>query len=224
MVQGNGSEIEIANAINELDKLDLDVIIIGRGGGSIEDLWSYNTRIVADAIHNAKTPIVAGVGHETDTTIADLVSDYRAPTPTGAAEIVSINTIDVIRQTLDENEVSMTNSINYSISNFKKEINSRFDRLRTSRIKGSVDLLKQNLDNSEKHLRKQMLLNLQNKKTQLQNFENVMTKMNPALPLEKGYAMIVKNGERVKSTDNLSKGDAIKIIRTNNENTAIIEE
>ncbi|MFA7325570.1 MAG: exodeoxyribonuclease VII large subunit [Candidatus Kapaibacterium sp.] len=223
MVQGNGSEKEIANAIIELDKLDLDVIIIGRGGGSIEDLWSYNTREVADAIHNAKTPIVAGVGHETDTTIADLVADHRAPTPTGAAEIVSINTIDIIRQTLDENQLAMSNLINYSISNWKKEINSRFDRLKSSGIKGSIDMIKIQLDNSEKHLRRQMLLSLQNKKTQIQNYENVISKMNPTLPLEKGYAMILKNGERVKATEILSKGDSVKIIRTNNENTAIIE-
>ncbi|MER3329566.1 MAG: exodeoxyribonuclease VII large subunit, partial [Candidatus Kapaibacterium sp.] len=215
MVQGNGSEKEIANAIVELDKLDLDVIIIGRGGGSIEDLWSYNTREVADAIYNAKTPIVAGVGHETDTTIADLVADHRAPTPTGAAEVVSMNTIDIIRQTLDENQISMTNSINNTINNFKKEISNRFDRLKSSGIKNSVGLLKLNLDNSEKNLRRQMLLNLQNKKTQFENFEKIIKKMNPAYPLEKGYAMIIKDGKRVKATEILSKGDTIKLIRTN---------
>jgi exodeoxyribonuclease VII large subunit len=224
MVQGNGSEKEIAHAINELDKLELDVMIIGRGGGSIEDLWSYNTREVADAIYNAKTPIVAGVGHETDTTIADLVADHRAPTPTGAAEIVSINTIDIIRQTLDENQLSMTNSINHSISNYKKELDNRFERLKSSGIKNSIDLLKMNLETSEKQLHKQILLNIQTKKIQLKNYENVISKMNPALPLEKGYAIILKNGERVKTSQVLSKNDKINIIRTNKENTAIIED
>lgn len=224
MVQGNGSEKEIAHAINELDKLELDVMIIGRGGGSIEDLWSYNTREVADAIYNAKTPIVAGVGHETDTTIADLVADHRAPTPTGAAEIVSINTTDIIRQTLDENQLSMTNSINHSISNYKKELDNRFERLKSSGIKNSIDLLKMNLETSEKQLHKQILLNIQTKKIQLKNYENVISKMNPALPLEKGYAIILKNGERVKTSQVLSKNDKINIIRTNKENTAIIED
>lgn len=224
MVQGNGSEKEIAHAINELDKLEIDVMIIGRGGGSIEDLWSYNTREVADAIYNAKTPIVAGVGHETDTTIADLVADHRAPTPTGAAEIVSINTIDIIRQTLDENQLSMTNSINHSISNYKKELDNRFERLKSSGIKNSIDLLKMNLETSEKQLHKQILLNIQTKKIQLKNYENVISKMNPALPLEKGYAIILKNGERVKTSQVLSKNDKINIIRTNKENTAIIED
>ncbi len=224
MVQGNGSEKEIAHAINELDKLELDVMIIGRGGGSIEDLWSYNTREVADAIYNAKTPIVAGIGHETDTTIADLVADHRAPTPTGAAEIVSINTVDIIRQTLDENQLSMTNSINHSISNYKKELDNRFERLKSSGIKNSIDLLKMNLETSEKQLHKQILLNIQTKKIRLKNYENVISKMNPALPLEKGYAIILKNGERVKTSQVLSKNDKIKIIRINNENTAIIED
>jgi len=224
MVQGNGSEKEIAHAINELDKLELDVMIIGRGGGSIEDLWSYNTREVADAIYNAKTPIVAGIGHETDTTIADLVADHRAPTPTGAAEIVSINTVDIIRQTLDENQLSMTNSINHSISNYKKELDNRFERLKSSGIKNSIDLLKMNLETSEKQLHKQILLNIQTKKIRLKNYENVISKMNPALPLEKGYAIILKNGERVNTSQVLSKNDKIKIIRINNENTAIIED
>ena len=128
-VQGSGSEFEIANAIERLDKLGLDVIIIGRGGGSIEDLWSYNTRVVADAIFNANTPIVAGVGHETDTTIADLVADHRAPTPTGAAEIVSINTIDIISQTLDEKQLFLRNIMLNTISNISKDLNNKNHRI-----------------------------------------------------------------------------------------------
>ncbi|TNE34377.1 exodeoxyribonuclease VII large subunit, partial [bacterium] len=122
MVQGSGSENEIANAIIELDKLDLDVLIIGRGGGSIEDLWSYNTKVVADAIYNANTPIISGVGHETDNTIADLVADFRAPTPTGAAEIISINTKEIISQTLDENQITIFNILNNNILNLKKDV------------------------------------------------------------------------------------------------------
>lgn len=224
MVQGNGSEKEIANAIIELDKLNLDVIIIGRGGGSIEDLWSYNTKEVADAIYNAKTPIVAGVGHETDTTIADLVADHRAPTPTGAAEIVSINTIDIIRQTLDENQIAISNLLNNTISSIKKELEYKASILQSSGIANNIDRLKVKIDSIVKDLTRQMLKNLGDKKNRLDNIENITLKMNPNLPFEKGYAMILKNGERVKSNKKLKKMDEIQIIRNNNENTAIIQD
>lgn len=224
MVQGNGSEKEIANAIIELDKLDLDVIIIGRGGGSIEDLWSYNTRVVADAIHNAKTPIVAGVGHETDTTIADLVADHRAPTPTGAAEIVSINTIDIIRQTLDENQIALSNSLNNTILSIKKELEYKTSILQSSGIANNIDRLKVKIVSIEKDLTRQMLKNLSDKKNRISNLENITSKMNPNLPFEKGYAMILKNGNRVRSIDKLKKNDEIQIIRNNSKNIAIIKD
>jgi exodeoxyribonuclease VII large subunit len=89
-VQGEGASDEIAKAIDDFNKYQLaDVLIVGRGGGSIEDLWAFNERVVADAIYRSKTPIISAVGHETDFSIADFVADVRAPTPSAAAEIVS---------------------------------------------------------------------------------------------------------------------------------------
>lgn len=89
-VQGEGSAEEIAQAIGDLQGFeDIDVIIVARGGGSIEDLWSFNTEIVARAVAGSRIPIISGVGHETDLTICDLVADLRAPTPTAAAELVA---------------------------------------------------------------------------------------------------------------------------------------
>ena len=89
-VQGDGASEEIAKAIDDFNKYQLaDVLIVGRGGGSIEDLWAFNERVVADAIFRSKIPIISAVGHETDFSIADFVADVRAPTPSAAAEIVS---------------------------------------------------------------------------------------------------------------------------------------
>lgn len=87
LVQGADAAKDIVNGIRCLDSMNLDTIIVGRGGGSIEDLWAFNEKIVAEAIFNCNTPIISAVGHETDTTIADYVSDRRAPTPSAAAEL-----------------------------------------------------------------------------------------------------------------------------------------
>jgi exodeoxyribonuclease VII large subunit len=98
-VQGEGSAEEVAEAIFALQKIpDVEVIIVARGGGSIEDLWSFNTEIVARAVATCKVPIISGVGHETDITICDLVADLRAPTPTAAAELVARGSVELIEK------------------------------------------------------------------------------------------------------------------------------
>jgi exodeoxyribonuclease VII large subunit len=98
-VQGDGSPEEIAQAIAELEAQEnIDVVIVARGGGSIEDLWSFNTEIVARAVANCSIPVISGVGHETDTTICDLVADLRAPTPTAAAELVAKGSVELLQR------------------------------------------------------------------------------------------------------------------------------
>jgi exodeoxyribonuclease VII large subunit len=224
MVQGTGSENQIAKAINELDKLDLDVLIIGRGGGSIEDLWSYNTKVVADAIYNAKTPIVAGVGHETDTTIADLVADHRAPTPTGAAEIVSVNTIDVIRQTLDENSTQIKNIISKSLDEKMNQLDNIADKLMRTNVKNTLNNYSTLLSNLESYLNKGIENKISHITTKFDNYNKLFTKIDPRIPLRKGYSVIEKDGKRIKSEEILSVDDTVSIIRLNQKNTAIIKE
>ncbi len=98
-VQGEGSKEEIVQALADLQQLpDVEVIIVARGGGSIEDLWSFNTELVARAVANCRVPVIAGVGHETDITICDLVADMRAPTPTAAAELVAKGLTEILDQ------------------------------------------------------------------------------------------------------------------------------
>jgi len=98
-VQGEGSAEEVAQAIADLQKIaDVEVIIVARGGGSIEDLWSFNTEIVARAVAQCKVPVISGVGHETDITICDLVADLRAPTPTAAAELVARGSVELMEK------------------------------------------------------------------------------------------------------------------------------
>ena len=108
-MQGEGAANSIVKGIQTLDAMNLDVIIVGRGGGSIEDLWAFNEEIVARAIFDCRTPIISAVGHETDWTIADFVSDRRAPTPSAAAELAvsdyrqTLERLDNLRRRMDRN-------------------------------------------------------------------------------------------------------------------------
>lgn len=116
LVQGEGAAPNIVHQIEVADNYDLDLLIVGRGGGSIEDLWAFNEEIVARAIYNAKTPIISAVGHEPDFTIADFVADLRAPTPTGAAEMAVPTVIDT-NAYLNQLKLRLDNNIKQIVNN-----------------------------------------------------------------------------------------------------------
>ena len=122
-VQGNGAADEVASRIREANKrVDLDVLIIGRGGGSIEDLWAFNEEIVVRAIFESRIPVISSVGHETDTTLADFVADRRAATPTAAAELATPNTKLDILQYLTKSETRLTSSVQRSINQGQEKL------------------------------------------------------------------------------------------------------
>lgn len=122
-VQGEGSAEEVAAAIADLQAIeDVDVIIVARGGGSIEDLWSFNTEVVARAIIASRIPVISGVGHETDLTIADLVADLRAPTPTAAAELVAKGRVELLERWRNLNR-RLLHSCEQKISRAKLALN-----------------------------------------------------------------------------------------------------
>ncbi len=195
-VQGLNAEIEIANAINQMSKYDkIDVIVVARGGGSMEDLSAYNTEIVARATYNCQKPIVSAVGHETDFTIIDFVADLRAPTPSAAAELL---TTDMSTQ---------KNIFENLKSKFNLELNNFVDERKS--------ILYNILDFSYKAVEKQIL----NKKmiynkllTQFKNssenalnlksydlgiVENTLSKINPSQILQKGYAKVEQNNKTI---------------------------
>ena len=121
LVQGENAAASIVRGINVLDKMGLDVIIVGRGGGSIEDLWAFNEEIVARAIFDAATPIISAVGHETDWTIADFTADLRAPTPSAAAEL-AVPDVAGILDDLEERENYFGVLMNNTLSSYKKSL------------------------------------------------------------------------------------------------------
>ncbi len=127
LVQGENAKESIVKQINTAQDYDLDVIICGRGGGSIEDLWAFNEEIVAEAIYNCKIPIISAVGHEIDFTIADYVADLRAPTPTGAAEMAVPNYLDIINL-INQYKIRLNEGVNNTI----KKNQVRLDNITSS--------------------------------------------------------------------------------------------
>ena len=210
LVQGDGAKESIVKQIKNAEKNNLDVIILGRGGGSIEDLWAFNEEIVARAIFDCKIPIISAVGHEVDFTIADFVADLRAPTPTGAAEMAvpNINDVRFHIETLE-------NMLNKNIYNLFKSKQEKLDYILNSYILKNplslYEIKEQKLSVTLENLQ----LNIKNVlKNKIHNFELLNSKLqilNPLAILNKGYSVVFKDGEIIKDTKKIKIGDEIKI-------------
>ncbi|CUS97098.1 exodeoxyribonuclease VII large subunit [Candidatus Chrysopegis kryptomonas] len=210
-VQGEGAAEEIAQAIRDFNFYGkVDVIIVGRGGGSIEDLWAFNEEIVARAIFESKIPIISAVGHEIDYSISDFVADLRAPTPSAAAELVVKNRDDVL-ENIQNIWYTIHQLVVDKIKNSKKEVqhlvksysfNRPLDWLRQYTMR--VDELTRALDVAMYH---RFELIKSNFEQWLKRFESV----NPELALKRGYAIVYKNGKIIHSKDELQLNDEFKI-------------
>ena len=230
LVQGVGAKENIVKMINEANKSDVDVIILGRGGGSIEDLWAFNEEIVARAIYNSNKPIVSAVGHEIDFTISDFVSDMRAPTPTGAAELVVPSKVE-IQSYLNDYKGRIISVINKKI----KSYTDTFSKLKSTYIlKNPISMYeideqkldnmleklgsimtyklereKSKLNNLSKMISPNMLNRLDKEKIKLENIETKLNLLNPENILKKGYSLTLVEGKIVKSINSVKKGSII---------------
>lgn len=210
LVQGELAKDDLVKKINQADMFGVDVIIVGRGGGSIEDLWPFNEEIVAKAIFNCKTPIISAVGHEIDYTIADFVADLRAPTPTGAAEIAVPNIIDII---------SHINHLKIRLNeNILKKLNLKklyFDSLKNSYILKNPNFLYENkqqkLDLIISQLNNNILKKLDNNKNEINNLITQLELLNPLNILKRGYSLTYKNNKIIKSIKNIKEKDNLTI-------------
>ena len=145
-VQGEGSAEEIAEAIDTMNKIgEIDVLIVGRGGGSIEDLWAFNEEVVARSIYASEIPIISAVGHEIDFTISDFVADYRAPTPSAAAEMVIPNKADLLR-TLDSLKSRLYLSMSNQMEMMQRQVENNQRRLMLSDARDRIQFFQQNID------------------------------------------------------------------------------
>ena len=209
-VQGKGAANQIANAINlASDRAECDVLIICRGGGSMEDLWQFNEEIVAHAIANCRIPTVSGVGHETDFTICDFVADVRAATPTAAAELASPS-----RAMLLAKLNQLIDQFNKNIQTLLSQRGQMLDYLAKRLISPvqQVEHQKQQISQIAYRLSMAIQKQLQNKQSSLHQLNQNLQHLNPNAVLTRGYAFAEnKQGQIINSANQLSVGDDIKL-------------
>ncbi|MEG0249940.1 MAG: exodeoxyribonuclease VII large subunit [Peptostreptococcus sp.] len=211
LVQGQGSAKDLVDGLEFFNKnKNVDIIIIGRGGGSLEELWSFNEESVARAVFESKIPVISAVGHETDFTICDFVSDMRAPTPSAAAEIATPNIDDIIRHQnniLRSMESSMVNTIRYQ----RQKIDSHFHRFNLYKERSLFTDRYMELDRYQEKIEKAMELLLRQEKEKLNVFSNSMANLNPFSVLERGYIVAQKGEKLVSSISDVSMGDKLDL-------------
>ena len=223
-VQGPGAAEQIAEKIKMMNEQKLaDVLIVGRGGGSLEDLWPFNEEIVASAIYDSELPIISAVGHETDFTIADFVADLRAPTPSAAAEL-AVPDVFELKQKINSYEnryrLALRKKIEFMRLRYEKCMKSRAFTDPTRKIKDAYVLIDTYIKRLEMKMR-----NIQ--KDKINQYIALTTKldtMSPLKTLTRGYALVEKNDQIVKSVKQLKLDDEIQIKFFDGEKKAKILE
>jgi exodeoxyribonuclease VII large subunit len=215
-VQGEGAAEDIVNGISELNQTDVDLIIIGRGGGSLEDLWAFNEEIVAREIFNSKIPIISAVGHEIDFTISDFVADKRAPTPSAAMEIATPNMEDLLYQLDDfQSELNdiLQNKLNTAKESLHNVLNSYGYKMPQNIIKNKI----QYLDNLWFRLENSAFRILEKKKNKLEVLSNIINANNVVRIQKKGFAIVKQNEKLVTKAADLKKEEHFIIKFHDNE-------
>ena len=223
-VQGEGAAESVAAGLAALDALGVDVIIVGRGGGSIEDLWAFNEETVARAIFSCHTPVISAVGHETDTTIADFVADLRAPTPSAAAEL-AVADVTAWLQALDEDALQLQRMMQRMIKDALSRLRECELRMRYAKPQQRLMQQKQRLDEYEERLRRVMQSLLEQTRHQLALSEERLRRLSPYEKLESGYGCILtEDGRRIRSVSQVAPGEVVQIYLADGRMTARIQE
>ena len=211
-VQGSEAPPGIVAALEKLNRIvQPDVILVARGGGSIEDLWAFNDERVARAIAASQAPVISGVGHETDFTIADFVSDLRAPTPTAAAELGTPNREDLL-VSLNELLVRMGHAVQANFDTRRWELNRIENRLALRSPQTRIRSDRQRLDELSYRVSLALSHRLQLQHAQLNGISQRLSSLNPATILQRGYAMVtLPDGQIVKSVHQVQPGDELDI-------------
>ncbi len=210
-VQGEGSAQSVAEGIKALDEMELDVLIVGRGGGSIEDLWAFNEEVVARAIFECNTPVISAVGHETDTTIADYVSDLRAPTPSAAAELAVFDVYEFL-QNLDVAADRLYRNVAGHYNFYEKLYENYALRLEKKSPEMVIKGKEQELTHIEKMLSQKLRTAFDKKERQFVILAERLNGLSPLNKLKGGYGYVsYDSGKPLLSVRDISEGDSVLI-------------
>ena len=212
LVQGDEAAADIVNAIQEMDtSCEPDLIIFGRGGGSLEDLWPFNEEKVARAIFDCQTPTISAVGHETDTTIADLVADLRAPTPSAAAELAAPS-IDELMQSLQTVDEKMRALLERKLEYYWQKMDHIQDRFALQRPDAFINRMTDLNTHLISALKQSILMKLQSRFGQLETLLAELTVLNPKSILDRGYAIATADsGKIIHSPNELKTGELFRL-------------
>ncbi|MBE5860496.1 MAG: exodeoxyribonuclease VII large subunit [Butyrivibrio sp.] len=211
IVQGDEAKASIVKGIRTLSEQNVDVIIVGRGGGSIEDLWAFNEEVVAEAIFNCPVPIISAVGHETDTTIADYVADLRAPTPSAAAEL-AVYEMDLLLQDINDYQNILCRRIEEKISKLK--IKSANDRRLLEHLSPQARIREKKMRAAASYEKLEMLMldKIKGKRHQLDVDIQRLKALSPLEKLNSGFSYVSdENGKNIRKIEQVKEGDKLDI-------------
>jgi len=213
IVQGEMSAPSIVKAIENLNRVNVDVIIVGRGGGSLEDLWSFNEEIVARAIFESRVPVISAVGHETDYTIADFTADLRAPTPSAAAELAVPDSSELKRH-ISSLSVRMETAAIRHVSDLSERLEYLSGRIGPEKL---TDFLRQNyqrVDELNVRLERHAGRIMESGRSSLSGLAGRLNAVSPLSTLERGYciAMMAEGSRLVRSVDDVDTGDCLSLM------------
>ncbi len=211
LVQGDNAAPQLIDAVNKLNEYDLcDTIIIGRGGGSIEDLWAFNDENLAYAIYNSHIPVISAVGHETDFTICDFVSDLRAPTPSAGAELAVPDRNEIL-QNLDAQRQYLSSLMDKKLienNNVVSEMTTKLLSLspddKIANLYNDLDFLSQKYENNSNRI-------FQNTANKIELLATKLESLNPVSTLKRGYSVVTNNDKTVTSVKDVKNGDTLAI-------------
>ena len=211
LVQGDGAAASIVRGIHALDVLGVDVIIVGRGGGSIEDLWAFNEEEVARAIFACNTPVISAVGHQTDTTISDYVADLRAPTPSAAAELAVFD-VQLVEKWLMDYGTQMRRQLELKLNQMRTRLMHDEEKLRYLNPRTKLKENEKRLDELGAALERRMQAILEQKRHKLALLSGSLDGMSPLKKMAQGYSYVEDaGGHALTDAGTVQIGEALSI-------------
>ncbi|MCP1111223.1 exodeoxyribonuclease VII large subunit [Ohessyouella blattaphilus] len=219
LVQGVGAKESIVKGIEILNEKQVDLIIVGRGGGSIEDLWAFNEEVVARAIFDSQVPVISAVGHETDTTIADFVADLRAPTPSAAAEI-AVPDVLAINEQLESVKARLRRSLMSKVRETRFKLKEYETRIRFLHPVSKLREQKQYVSELEERMRTRIHNQLQGARHTLAIYVERLRGLSPLEKLSRGFAYVKREEAKLDSVKSVKVGDTLSIYLRDGEVSA----